>query len=99
MTRILVTGGTGVLGREVVGHVQERGYTVCIMSRKANTEMPDVEWGQVDILSGQGLDQAVAGVDVIVNCMSDPRQHTREVDVDGTQRLLESARAAKVAHV
>jgi len=99
MTRILVTGGTGVLGREVVDHIQERGYTVRIMSRKASAEMPDIEWAQVDILSGKGLDQAVAGVDVIVNCMSDSRQHTQEVDVDGTRLLLESARAAKVGHV
>jgi uncharacterized protein YbjT (DUF2867 family) len=68
------------------------------MSRKAKPESVNMEWAQVEILTGQGLEQAVAGVDVIVNCMSDPRKNTHAVDVDGTHLLLEKARAAKVAH-
>src|SRR5262249_8184086 len=58
-----------------------------------------VEWAQVDILNGRGLEQAVADVDVIVNCMSNPRKNTHAVDVEGTRLLLDKARAAKVGHV
>ncbi len=33
MTRVLVTGGTGGLGREVVPRLVQAGYTVRVMSR------------------------------------------------------------------
>ncbi|NOK61769.1 MAG: hypothetical protein GFH27_549281n110 [Chloroflexi bacterium AL-W] len=35
MKRVLVTGGTGTLGREVVNCLREAGYIARIMSRRA----------------------------------------------------------------
>ena len=35
MKRILLTGGTGVLGRELVPRLQAAGYLVRVMSRRA----------------------------------------------------------------
>jgi uncharacterized protein YbjT (DUF2867 family) len=86
------------LGQQVVERLQKTGYTVRIMSRKGKPDAVSLEWAQVDILAGQGLEQAVAGVDVIVNCMSNPQKNTHAVDVQGTRLLLEKARAAQVAH-
>ena len=40
----------------------------------------------------------VAGVDAIVHCASSPFRRTREVDVEGTRRLLEAAKPAGVSH-
>lgn len=34
MTRILVTGGAGVLGRALTPRLQQAGYTVRVMSRR-----------------------------------------------------------------
>src|ERR1041385_3397229 len=99
MTQILVTGGTGVLGKEVVDRLKKAGYTTRIMSRSASTSPQEVEWAQVNMRTGQGLEKPVADVDVIGNCMSDPRKNAHMVDVDGTRKLLEAARAAKVGHV
>jgi nucleoside-diphosphate-sugar epimerase len=36
MTRVLVAGGTGVLGREVVSRLLEKGYTVRVLSQPTN---------------------------------------------------------------
>jgi nucleoside-diphosphate-sugar epimerase len=39
VTRVLVAGGPGVLGREIVSRLLEKGYTVRVMSRS-----PQVQW-------------------------------------------------------
>src|SRR6476661_1815773 len=68
MQRVLVTGGTGTLGRAVVDTFVKRGYTVRVMSRQARPpHAPDVEWAQADLATGQGLAAAVAGVDTIIH--------------------------------
>jgi len=38
-------------------------------------------------------------VDVIVHAASSPFRHTQQIDVDGTRRLLERARASTVSHI
>src|SRR3990172_12933053 len=99
MSRVLITGGTGVLGSEVASRLAPAGYTVRVMSRRAApAEGARTEWAQAQIETGEGLAEAVAGVDVIVHAASSPFRRTREVDVEGTRRLLEVARAAGVAH-
>ena len=55
MTRVLVAGGTGVLGREVVSRLLEKGYTVRARSRSPQRGTPSVEWVQAQMLTGEGL--------------------------------------------
>src|SRR3990172_4402825 len=99
MSRVLITGGTGVLGRELAPRRGAGGSRVRVMSpRAAPTEGAPTEWAQAQIGTGEGLAEAVAGVDAIVHCASSPFRRTREVGVEGTGRLLESAKAAGVSH-
>lgn len=100
MATFLVTGGTGVLGSEVVSRLQAAGHTARIMSRHAKPDGAGarVEWAQASIEAGEGLAEACAGADAIVHCASSPFRRTREVDVEGTRRLLEAAKTASVAH-
>ncbi len=51
-----------------------------------------------DLLTGEGLEQAVRGVDVIVHCATSPTR-TRRTDVEGTERLLRVAERAGVSHL
>jgi uncharacterized protein YbjT (DUF2867 family) len=109
MTRVVVTGGTGTLGREVVRRLAGAGYTVRVMSRRPRPAdlAPGLEWAQADLLSRAGLREAVLDVHIIVHAATgSPAGRTRlidtwfgRVDIDGTQRLLEQARAAGVAHL
>lgn len=101
MARVLVTGGTGTLGRELVPRLAAAGHTVRVMSRRPgeSNALGDVEWAQADLLSGAGLDQAVAGADAILHAASSPMTDTRAVDVEGTRQLLERARAAGVGNL
>jgi uncharacterized protein YbjT (DUF2867 family) len=100
MARVLVTGGTGVLGRELVSRLGKAGNTVRVMSRRtgASNAAGDVEWAQADVITGAGLADAVRDVDVILHAASSPQKKTRETDVEGTRRLLEAAKAACVSN-
>ncbi len=101
MTTVLVTGGAGRLGSKLVKELIATGYRVRIMSRKPQPPnmLSTTEWVQADLETGQGIADAVTGIDVVVHAASSPFKHTRQVDVDGTRFLLEQARAAGVAHV
>jgi len=117
MKRVLVTGGTGALGREIVPELLQAGYTVRILSRQPRSASlwPQVEWVQGDLASGSGIREAVTAVDTIMHAASQAGvtyedvsmlaflrksllKHDSAVDVNGTQLLLEYARAAGVAH-
>jgi uncharacterized protein YbjT (DUF2867 family) len=96
VTRVLVTGGTGVLGREVVSRLLEKGYTVRIMSRSPQLGTSNVEWAQAQLLTGEGLSEALQGVDVIVHAVTD--RNIGKTDREMTRLLLEKAKAAGVGY-
>ena len=54
--------------------------------------------GQGDLATGEGLEAIVQGVEAIVHCASSPTR-TRQVNVEGTERLLGVADQAGVPHV
>ena len=89
--RFLVTGGTGTLGSRVVDRLRGAGREVRVFSRSG---------GEVrgDLATGKGLEEAVEGVETIVHCASSPAR-TRQVDVEGTERLLRAASQAGVSHL
>lgn len=100
MTRVLVTGGTGSLGRELVPRLARAGFTVRVMSRRAgeSNAAGDVEWATADLVTGAGVAEAVKDVDVIHHAASSPLKKTHQTDVDGTQKLIEAGRAAGVSN-
>jgi uncharacterized protein YbjT (DUF2867 family) len=100
MTTILVTGGSGGLGGQIVPRLVDAGYQVRIISRRpAPAQLAaGVEWAQADLATGEGLAEAVAGVDQIIHAASQPFKQTQEIDVDGTERLLRLAEKEGVSH-
>ncbi|HEU4881865.1 MAG TPA: NAD(P)H-binding protein [Longimicrobium sp.] len=98
--KILLTGGTGGLGREVVRAAEAAGHTIRIASRRARPDdaPPAREWARMDVETGAGVREALDGVDAVIHAASDPRRHAI-VDVEGTRRLVEAARAAGTAHL
>jgi uncharacterized protein YbjT (DUF2867 family) len=97
--KILVTGGTGGLGREFVRAAEAGGYTVRVASRGAApaTLPAGREWARMDVESGAGVREALTAVNVVVHAASDPKRHAA-VDVEGTRRLVQAAREAGAGH-
>ncbi|MFJ8036299.1 SDR family oxidoreductase [Streptomyces sp. NPDC096032] len=89
MTTILVTGGTGTLGRVVTDELRAGGHEVRVLSRHARPYAVDLREG------GPGLDTALAGVETVVHCASSPRGG----DEKAAAHLIEAARRASVGHL
>jgi uncharacterized protein YbjT (DUF2867 family) len=60
--KIAVAGATGRVGKHVVDVLRERGYDVVPMSRSLG----------VDVITGEGLDAALEGVDVVIDTATGP---------------------------
>ncbi len=86
MTRILVTGGTGTLGRALVPRLRADGHEVRVLSRRTDFVG--------DLRTGAGLAEAIDGTDVIVHAASDQRH-----DVEATGNLLTAAGNQHIVYV
>lgn len=93
---VLVTGATGTLGARVVPAVLAAGHRVLALSRREHADGAGVQWRRADLLSGAGVDAAVEGVDVVVNCATQP---LGDKDVTAMANLVAAARRAGVGHV
>ena len=57
MSPILVTGGTGTLGRHVVRRLRDAGGDVRVLSRRTGRDKKGVGFLTGDLLSGDGTNQ------------------------------------------
>lgn len=110
MDTVLVTGGTGHLGRDIVSRLKG-SYRVRVLARSAKSD-PDVERIRGDLATGEGIAEALAGSQIVIHAATlspaarrgyfapkDLWSSPSEVDRDGTARLLDLAGAAGVGHI
>jgi uncharacterized protein YbjT (DUF2867 family) len=99
MTRILVTGGSGVLGRDVVRLLLAAGNEVRVLSRRPGRadDPAAAEWTVGDLRTGAGLDEALRGVQGVVHCASNPRRPRQ--DLEAAHNLIAAARRAGSPHL
>ena len=104
---ILVTGATGYVGGRLLPELLERGYRVRGLARDpARADLPEgVETVKGDVVSGDGLKEALEGVDVayyLVHAMgrgNGPAAEFAERDRRGATNFGEAARAAGVQRI
>jgi uncharacterized protein YbjT (DUF2867 family) len=65
---ILVTGGTGTLGRRLVPRLVGAGHAVRVLTRRGRPDADGVRYVAGDLATGAGLADAVDGVGTIVHC-------------------------------
>jgi uncharacterized protein YbjT (DUF2867 family) len=91
---VAITGGTGTIGRPTAEALRARNHDVRVLSRSS-------EAYPVDLVTGEGLDAALEGVDVVIdaaNGASTSAKDARAVLVDGGRRLLAAEAKAGVSH-
>ncbi len=109
MARVLVTGGTGFIGSHIVGKLLQQGHQVAVLSRNperaAGRVTEGVEVRRGDVRDAASLEQAMSGIDVVINAVQFPNHpvesprkgHTyMQVDGEGTVRQVKAARSAGV---
>ena len=109
MSRVFVTGGTGLIGRALVSSLLERGDTVVGLARSPAAARTLARRG-VEVVHGDGADEHalaegmagcslafnVAGVNTL--CVADPGP-MRRLNVDGAVACVRAARRAEVARL
>ena len=93
-SRILVTGGTGTLGRHVVPRLRDTGTAVRVLSRHARETADGVEYVTGDLLKDEGIQAAVNGAGIIVHLAGG-----RKGDDEATRNLVRAAARAGAQHV
>jgi nucleoside-diphosphate-sugar epimerase len=102
---VLVTGGTGVVGRPAVDRLVERGHTARLLSRHADRDArlwrEGVEAHPGDVGSGEGVEGAAEGCDAILHVVgivdeTPPETTFERVNVEGTRRIVREAERARV---
>src|ERR671926_1374428 len=91
---ILVTGGTGTLGRLVVRRLGDTGCNVRVLSRRSHKSGDGIEFMTGDLATGEGLEAAVNGVETIVHCAG-----SNKGDEDKTRNLVRVASQARAPHL
>lgn len=97
---LLLTGGTGTLGRAVIAAAASRGLPVRVLTRREEHPFGAAEhvtWIKGNLATGDGLGHALRGITTVIHAASDARR-ALAVDVHGTTRLVAAARNAGVAH-
>jgi uncharacterized protein YbjT (DUF2867 family) len=91
---VLVTGGTGTLGRIVVPLLRDAGRPVRVLSRHSHESANGLEYVTGDLTAGEGLDRAVDGVETIVHLAGSAKG-----DEHKTRNLVRAAARAGVGHL
>lgn len=94
MSRYLVTGATGFLGRHLVRTLLDRGDTVTALVRK-KTDLPEsVTQVTGDVLDRASVAKALVGIDGVFHCAGKVSRKPEEAEelyklhVDGTKNVL-----------
>jgi len=91
---VLLTGGTGTLGRLVLPLLRDAGGTVRVLSRRDRELAAGVEVAVGDLDTGAGIEAAVDGAEIIVHCAGSAKG-----DGDKARTLVRAASRAGKPHL
>jgi uncharacterized protein YbjT (DUF2867 family) len=89
--RVAVVGGTGLVGRHTVAALQRDGHDAVVVARSTG----------VDVTTGAGLDEALHGVEAVVDVTNSPATDRDEAVAffsAATEHLLAAEERAGVSH-
>jgi dihydroflavonol-4-reductase len=101
VSRYLVTGATGFLGRHLVAELVARGDTVVALVRK-KADVPGATVREGDVLDGAAVERALAGCDGVFHCAGKVSRNPEDAEllqklhVEGTKNVVAAAKAAGV---
>ncbi len=107
--KILITGGTGFIGRHVIAKARGNGHDIRVLTRQPLVDFTgekdwenNVEFVQQDLSHPVELSRALEGIDAVIHCaaaMSGDHNTQNSQTVLGTQNLLGAMTKAGVKHI
>ena len=91
---VLVTGGTGRLGKLVVERLQDSGCDVRVLARHDRPTPQGVRFFTADLRTGRGIEPAVTAAAAIIHCATSTRG-----DAEATRNLVAAASRTGSAHL
>ncbi len=91
--KVLITGGSGFIGRALVANLASNGHSIRLLTRKLKQyPVKEIEIIEADLTLEQDFSHVVAGCDAVINCAGEIRDVTkmRSLHVDGTGKLLQA---------
>jgi dTDP-4-dehydrorhamnose reductase len=98
MQRLLVTGGCGYLGRELVARAPARGWTVRATWFERRP-LAEADWARVDVRDEDGMRAAVAGVDAVVHTAYRQYGDVAGVNAEGSEVVAAAAARRRLVHL
>lgn len=107
---VVITGGSGFLGRHIVNHVMEElGDRCCVRVMdirvpEAGDQVEGVEYVSCDLRNADEVDRAIRGASVVIHTATAAptganaynQELMKSVNVDGTRHVIEACKAHKV---
>ncbi len=103
--RVLITGGTGHIGKTTTERLLEKGWDVRILDIAPQTEIAGVEYAEGNILDYDSLLKYTKGCDAVIHLAAirgpslAPGHQIFEVNVAGTFNVFEAAAANGISKV
>ncbi len=91
---ILVTGGTGTLGRHVVAGLRNAGRDVRVVSRRSREGEAGIEFVAGDLATGDGLAAALARTEIVVHLAGSAKG-----DEEKARHIVRAATEAGAGHL
>jgi dTDP-4-dehydrorhamnose reductase len=99
MQRLLVTGGCGYLGGELVRRAPARGWEVRATWFERPPQGGEADWVQADLRHTEAAWRAVEGVDAVIHTAYRQGAGEWEVNVEGSAAVAEAAQGLRLVHL
>ncbi|MBT2658455.1 NAD(P)H-binding protein [Bacillus sp. ISL-18] len=86
--KVLVTGSSGQLGSTLLKQLNGFDYQVKLTSKRKPEGIEHLEWVYSDLSTGEGLEEAIKDVDVIIHAATSPIKNSKIVEVSGFKEFI-----------
>lgn len=103
--RVLITGGTGSVGRAVVDLCVAQGWEARVIGRRSDMDIPGAEYRSCDITNFNDVREAIRDCQLVVHLaaipspMRFPGPDVFQINVSGTYNVFEAAAAEGISRV